>query len=75
MSYEVLFITKGGVTLDIPLCDSLTTLMTLQLHYINFYITYDCFHSTNDIWNFTNIMFAIIINFHTYPCGTKIDLI
>lgn len=35
MSYEVLFITKGGVTLDIPLCDSWTTLMTL-------YITYDC---------------------------------
>jgi len=34
MSYEVLYIAKGGVTLDIPLCDSWTTLMTLQLHYI-----------------------------------------
>jgi len=31
MSYEGLFITKGGVTLDITLCDSLTTLMTLYL--------------------------------------------
>ena len=53
MSYEVLFITKGGVTLDIPLCDSWTILMTLQLHYINFYVTYDCFHCTNDTWSFT----------------------
>ena len=36
MSYEVLFIAKGGVTLDIPLCDSSTTLMTLHL-------LYDCY--------------------------------
>ena len=35
-SYEVLFITKGGVTLNIPLCDSSTTLMTLHL-------LYDCY--------------------------------
>ena len=33
MSYEVLFIAKGGVTLDIPLCDSSSTLMTLHLLY------------------------------------------
>ena len=36
MSYEELFIEKGGVTLDIPLCDSSTTLMTLHL-------LYDCY--------------------------------
>jgi len=36
MSYEVLFIAKGGVTLDIPLCDSSTTLMILHL-------LYDCY--------------------------------
>ena len=36
MSYEGLFIAKGGVTLEIPLCDSLTTLMTLHL-------LYDCY--------------------------------
>ena len=33
MSYEVLFIAKGGVTLDIPLCDNSSTLMTLHLLY------------------------------------------
>jgi len=33
MSYEGLFIAKGGVTLDIPLYDSSTTLMTLNLLY------------------------------------------
>ena len=33
MSYEKLFITKGGATLDIPLCDCSTTLMTLHLLY------------------------------------------
>jgi len=36
MSYEGLFIAKGGVTLDIPLCDSSTTFMTLH-------ILYDCY--------------------------------
>ena len=36
MSYEVIFIAKGGVTLDIPLCDSSSTLMTLHL-------LYDCY--------------------------------
>jgi len=36
MSYEVLYIAKGGVTLDIPLCDYSPTLMTLQL-------LYDCY--------------------------------
>ena len=33
MIYEGLYITKGGVTLDIPLCDHSSTLMTLQLLY------------------------------------------
>ena len=33
MSYEVLFIAKGGVTLDIPLCDISSTLMILHLLY------------------------------------------
>ena len=37
MSYEGLFIAKGGVTLDIPICDSSTTLMTLHLLY-DYYI-------------------------------------
>ena len=37
MSYEGLFIAKGGVTLDIPLCDSSTTLMNLHLLY-DYYI-------------------------------------
>jgi len=36
MSYEGLYIAKGGVTLDIPLCDNSTTLMTLHL-------LYDCY--------------------------------
>lgn len=36
MSYEGLFIPKGGVTLDIPLYDSSITLMTLHL-------LYDCY--------------------------------
>ena len=36
MSYEVLYIAKGGVTLEIPLCDCSPTLMTLQL-------LYDCY--------------------------------
>ena len=36
MSYEVLYIAKGGVALDIPLCDSSYTLMTLHL-------LYDCY--------------------------------
>ena len=33
MSYEGLYIAKGGVTLDIPLCDCSPTFMTLQLFY------------------------------------------
>ena len=36
MSYEVLYIAKGGVTLEIPFCDYSPTLMTLQL-------LYDCY--------------------------------
>jgi len=36
MSYEGLLIKMGGVTLDISLCDSSTTLMTLHL-------LYDCY--------------------------------
>ena len=37
MRYEGLFIEKGGVALDIPLCDCSSTLMTLQLIY-DYYI-------------------------------------
>ena len=36
MSYEGLYIAKGGVTLEITLCDCSSTLMTLQL-------LYDCY--------------------------------
>jgi len=39
MSYEGLFIAKGGVALGIPLCDCSTTLMTLPLLY-DFHIHY-----------------------------------
>lgn len=52
MTYRVLFITKFGVTFDIPLSDPWTTLMSIQLHYITLYITYDYLCSTNDTWNF-----------------------
>ena len=34
MSYNGLYIAKGGVALDIPLCDCSPTLMTLQLLYV-----------------------------------------
>jgi len=44
MRYEVLYIAKGGVTFDIPLCDSSTSLMTLQL-------THNYLHSTIDPWS------------------------
>ena len=37
MSYEGLFIAKGGMALDIPLCDSSSTFMTLHLLY-DYYI-------------------------------------
>ena len=37
MSYGGIFIAKGGVILDIPLCESSTTLMTLHLLY-DYYI-------------------------------------
>ena len=37
MSYEGLYIEKGGVVLDIPLCDSSSTLMTPHLIY-DYYI-------------------------------------
>ena len=33
MSYEGLYIEKGGVALDIPLCDSSSTLMNIHLLY------------------------------------------
>lgn len=36
MSYDGIFIEKGGVTLEIPLCDHSFILMTLQL-------LYDCY--------------------------------
>ena len=60
MSYEVLFIAKGGVTLDIPLCDSSTTLMTLLL-------LYDCYIQllTLDL-HFT----WLNITMHMYSCET-----
>jgi len=62
MSYDILFITKGVVTLDIPLCDSWTTLMTL-------YITYDYLYSTNETWNFT--LHHVYKN-HTFSTYTQV---
>ena len=60
MSYEGLFIEKGGVTLDIPLCDNSTTLMTLRL-------LYDCYiqlltHELHLTW--------LNITMHMYSCET-----
>ena len=60
MSYEGLSITKGGVTLDIPLCDSSTTLMTLHL-------LYDCYIQllTLDLH-----LTWLNITMHMYSCET-----
>ena len=60
MSYEGLFIAKGGVTLDIPLCDFSTTLMTLHL-------LYDCYIQflTLDLH-----LTWLNITMHMYSCET-----
>ena len=61
MIYEGLFIAKDGLILDIPLCDSSTTLMTLHLlcdYYIRL-LTLEL-HLT---W--------IKITMHMYSCETK----
>ena len=47
MSYEGLYITKAGVALDIPLCDSSTTLTTLHLMY-DYYIQLSILELTLD---------------------------
>ena len=47
MSYEGLFIANGGVALDIPLCDSSSTLMTLHLLY-DYYIQLSTLELTLD---------------------------
>ena len=61
MSYEGLFIEKGGVTLDIPLCGSSPTLMTLHLLY-----GYCIQLSTLDLH-----LKIRYITMHMYPCETK----
>ena len=60
MSYEGLFIAKGGVTLYIPLCGSSTTLMTLHL-------PYDCYIQllTLDLH-----LTWLNITMHMYSCET-----
>ena len=60
MSYEGLFMAKGEVTLDIPLCDSSTTLMTLHL-------LYDCYIQplTLDLH-----LTSLNITMHMYSCET-----
>jgi hypothetical protein len=61
MSYEGLFIAKGGVTLDIPLCDSSSTLMTLHL-------LYDCYIQLLTLELTLDMTY---ITMHMYPCETK----
>lgn len=60
MSYERLFISKGGVTFEIPLCDSSTTLMNLHL-------LYDCYIQllTLDLH-----LTWLNITMHMYSCET-----
>ena len=60
MSYEGLIIAKGGVTLDIPLCDNSSTLMTLHLLY-DYYIQL----STLDLH-----LTRHLITMHMYSCET-----
>jgi len=61
MSYEGIFIETSGVTLDIPLSDYSTILMTLHL-------LYDCYIqlSTLDLH-----LTRHYITMHVCPCGTK----
>jgi len=61
MSYEGLFIAKGGVTLDIPLCDNSSTLMTLHL-------LYHCYIQLPTLDLHLKIHY---ITMHMYPCETK----
>jgi len=60
MSYEGLFIAKGGVTLEIPLCDNSIILMTLHL-------LYDCYIQllTLDLH-----LTWLNITMHMYSCET-----
>ena len=60
MSYEGLFIAKGGVTLDIPLCDSSTTLTTLRL-------LYDCYIQ---LLTLELHLTWLNIRMHMYSCET-----
>ena len=62
MSYEGLFIAKGKVTFEIPLCDSSTTQMTLHL-------LYDCYIQllTLDL----HLMW-LNITMHMYSCETTL---
>jgi len=61
MSYEGLFIAKGWVTLDIPLCDSSSTLMTLHL-------LYDCYIQLSTFELHLKICY---ITMYMYPCEIK----
>ena len=60
MSYEGLFIAKGGVTLDIPFCDSSTTLVTLHL-------LYDCYIQLSRLDLHLTRHYIIM---HMYSCET-----
>ena len=61
MSYEGLYIEKGWVTLDIPLYDCSSTLMTLQL-------LYDCYIQLSTLEIPLEKTLHIM---HMYPCETK----
>ena len=60
MSYEGPFVAKGGVTFDIPLCDSSTTLMTLHL-------LYDCYIQLSTL---ELQLTRHYITVHVYSCET-----
>lgn len=59
MSYEVLYIEKGGVILDIPLCDSSTYTWLLTFYYWHL------------VFHFTT---CLQYNLHMCPCETKMGL-
>jgi len=61
MSYEGLFIAKGRVILDVPLCDSSTTLMT-------FHLLYDCYIQ---LLTLELHLTCLNITMHMYLCETK----
>jgi len=58
MSYDGIFIAKVGVALDIPLCERLTTLMTIHLLYdcyIHYWQLNYTWHDSTLQWTCTHV--------------------